>query len=511
MGRWRCCLNISGKRIILPDLRPDLLMGTLLRLDLTQTERRSPYFRYGAAVVVTGIALLATIVLSRFRPSAETPAFLLAVAVVAWYGGAGPALLCTALSALCLDLYVFPPKVEWSFRFQDFIGLGWFFGASAVIAIIANRKSHAIRELEASETLLRQFVEYTPTPVAMFDEHMRYMAVSRSWYQTYNIPEGSIIGKCHYDVVPDIPERWKEIHRRCLAGVRDRADEDVFQRADGSTEYVRWEVQPWRRSDGAIGGIIMFAELVTARKRQEEALRLAERLAAAGRLAASVAHEINNPLEAVTNLLYLAKGHPESAAEYLNQADEELRRVAHIAGQTLGFYRDTGDVASIDLAEVAEGVVRLYEIKLDEKRIAVRKKLRAGSRLRARAGEMRQVISNLLVNAIDATPAGGQLVIKVCPAREWKDPARKGVRITIGDSGCGIESRNRRRVFDPFWTTKKNTGTGLGLWVTRSIVNNSGGSIRVRSCIEPGRSGTVFSVFVPVQEERTETIPVAKV
>jgi len=330
--------------------------------------------------------------------------------------------------------------------------------------------------------------------------------VSQSWYRIYNIPQGSIIGKSHYEVVPDLPERWKEIHRRCLAGVADRADEDEFQRADGSIEYVRWEVQPWKRADGSIGGMIMFAELVTARKRQEESLRLAEKLAAAGRLAASVAHEINNPLEAVTNLLYLAKRNPDRAGEYLDQADEELRRVAHIAGQTLGFYRDTGDVAWIDMAEVAEGVLRLYEVKLNEKRLAVRKKLQTGSQLRARAGEMRQVISNLLVNAIDATPAGGQLTIRVRLGREWKEPARNGVWITVGDSGCGIESRNQKRIFDPFWTTKKNTGTGLGLWVTRSIVNNSGGSIRVRSCIEPGRSGAVFSVFVPAQAEATEEI-----
>ncbi|HKW25852.1 MAG TPA: ATP-binding protein [Terriglobales bacterium] len=406
---------------------------------------------------------------------------------------------------------LFPLKLQWSFRFQDFIGLGWFFATSAVIAMIASRKSRAIRELEASETLLRQFVEYTPTPVAMFDDHMRYIVVSRSWYRIYNIPEGSIIGKSHYEVVPDIPERWKEIHRRCLAGVGDRADEDEFQRADGSTEYVRWEVQPWKRADGTIGGIIMFAELVTARKRQEESLRLAERLAAAGRLAASVAHEINNPLEAVTNLLYLAKCNPDRVGDYLDQADEELRRVAHIAGQTLGFYRDTGDVAWIHMAEVAEGVLRLYEVKLNEKRMTVRKKLQTGSRLRARAGEMRQVISNLLVNSIDATPSGGQLVIKVRPGRQWKEPAQNGVRITIGDSGCGIESRNQRRIFQPFWTTKKNTGTGLGLWVTSSIVDNSGGSIKVRSCIEPGRSGAVFSVFVPTQAEGKGTIVVSKV
>src|SRR5579871_1057986 len=469
------------------------------------SEHRSAFFRYGAAVVVPGIALLATIALASFRPSAETPVFLLAVAVVAWYGGAGPALLCTFLSALCLDLYVFPPKVEFGLRLQDFIGLGWFFAASGVIAAIANRKSRAVRELETSENVLRQFVQYTPTPVAMFDEHMCYMAVSQSWYKTYNIPEGTIIGHCHYDVVPDIPERWKEVHRQCLLGIPARAEEDEFQRADGSIEYVRWEVQPWRRSDGTVGGMIMFAELVTARKRAEEALRMAERLASAGRLAATVAHEINNPLEAVTNLLYLIQSDPKRAGDYLSRADQELRRVAQITRQTLGFYRDTEGPGWTDISEVADEVLQLYEVKLKEKLIHLRKHLNPGCRVWAKAGEISQVISNLLVNAIDASAPGGQVTLKIAPATDWKDVSKHGVRITLLDCGCGIAPENKIRVFDPFWTTKKNTGTGLGLWVTQSLVTSWGGKIRIRSSVKPGRSGAVFSVFVPYGKPHSAT------
>src|SRR6476661_7350839 len=324
----------------------------------TDVELLPAYLRYGAAVLVTGLALLLTVLLSRFHPSAETPAFLLAVALAAWFGGVGPAIVATLLSAMCLDLYVFPEKIQLSLRPQDFVGMGWFLASSAVIAGLANRRSRAMRELEASEAVLRQFVEYTPTPVAMFDEHMRYLAVSRSWYHTYNIPEGSILGKSHYAVVPDIPERWKEIHRLCLTGIPDSSEEEPFRRSDGSIEYVRWQVQPWRRAHHNIGGIIMFAELVTERKREEEALRQAEKLAAAGRLAATVAHEINNPLEAVTNLLYLAKSHPLDANQYLEMADRELRRVTHMAQQTLGFYRDTGQVAQMDLSKVADEVVQ---------------------------------------------------------------------------------------------------------------------------------------------------------
>ncbi len=462
-----------------------------------EAELRPAYVRYGAAVLVTALALLLTVLLSRFRPSAETPAFLLAVAVSAWFGGVGPAITATLLSALCLDVYVFPERMHLSLRAQDFIGLGWFFASSAVIASLANRRSRVLRQLEASEAVLRQFVEYTPTPVAMFDEHMRYLAVSRSWYRTYNIPEGSILGRYHYDLVPDIPERWKEIHRRCLAGVPDSSEEEPFVRSDGTVDYVRWRVQPWRRAHQGIGGIIMFAELVTERKREEEALRQAEKLAAAGRLAATVAHEINNPLEAVTNLLYLAKSHPERANEYLEMADRELRRVTHMAQQTLGFYRDTGQVGPMDLSAVADEVVQLYDVKLQEKEITLQSRLAPSAQVTGLAGEVRQVMSNLVMNAIDATPVGGKLILKVYPAREWNGQHRAGARVIVADTGSGIPPADRKRIFDAFWTTKKSTGTGLGLWVTRSIVEKCGGTIRLRSRVTPGRSGTVFSVFLP--------------
>jgi two-component system, cell cycle sensor histidine kinase and response regulator CckA len=471
---------------------------------LAQGELHHVYLRYGAAVLTTLIALLLTLLLSRFRPSAETPAFLLAVAVTAWFGGAGPALLATLLSAACVDFFVFPERMQWSFRTQDWIGLLWFFSSSAVIASLANRKSQAVRAVEASEATLRQFVDYTPTPVAMFDEHMRYIAVSHSWYHTYTIPEGSVIGRCHYDVVPDIPERWKEIHRRCLRGIPASSEEDAFPRADGSVEYVRWQVQPWRRAGGEIGGIIMFAELITERKRQEQSLRHAEKLAAAGRLAATVAHEINNPLEAVTNLLYLAKSQPESAERYLDMADRELRRVTHMAQQTLGFYRDTGEVAPVDVGQIASEVLQLYEVKLQEKSILPEARLEAGVQVLGLAGEIRQVISNLVMNGIDAAQVGGRLVLKVAAAKSWNGTRQPGVRIVVADSGCGIQHSDRKKIFDAFWTTKRNTGTGLGLWVTRSMVEKAGGTIRVRSSVTPNRSGSAFSVFLPANCERAE-------
>lgn len=466
--------------------------------------RRPWYLRYGAAAVFSASALTLTVALAPFRPSAETPVFLLAVALTAWFGGAGPALLATLLTTLSLDYFVFPVRYGWSLREQDIIGLGWFVICSLVIARIANRRSRALEALQASEGLLRQFVEYTPLPIAMLDRQLRYIAASRSWCTTYKIHILNLEGKAQDDVLTGRPASWKEAQARCLGGAVERGAEDEMRWPDGTVDYVRWEMQPWRQPDGTIGGIIFFSEVVTERKRAEQSLRQAEKLAAAGRLAASVAHEINNPLEAVTNLLYLARTAPHHQAHaYLDEADRELRRITHIAQQTLGFYRDTGKPALVNVAEIAEDVLHLYETKLRNKGITVVKRLAALQTL-ALAGELRQILSNTVANAIDAMPhSGGRVVLKLAAG---SDPGtgRKGIRITVADSGCGIPPSDQHKVFEPFWTTKADVGTGLGLWVTRSLVEKSGGTIRLRSRVSPDRSGTVVSVFFPLA---TSSVP----
>jgi signal transduction histidine kinase len=345
----------------------------------------------------------------------------------------------------------------------------------------------------------------------MLDEYLRYVAVSRSWRTTYRIEGGNIEGKLQDEVLASRPASWTEAQARCLSGTRERGEGDEMRWPDGTADYVRWEMQPWRKPDGSIGGIILFSELVTERRRAEQSLRQAEKLAAAGRLAASVAHEINNPLEAVTNLLYLARTAPDHQAhDFLDQADEELQRITHIAQQTLGFYREAGKPTLVNVAQLAEEVLHLYETKLNNKRIVVRKRL-AQVELLALPGELRQIISNTVANAIDALPPGGHLVLKVAAATSRGSEGQAGVRITVADSGCGIQARDLQKVFDPFWTTKEDVGTGLGLWVTRSLVTKRGGHIRLRSSVTPGRSGTVLAIFLPSttpeQSEKKEELP----
>jgi signal transduction histidine kinase len=237
---------------------------------------------------------------------------------------------------------------------------------------------------------------------------------------------------------------------------------------------------------------------VTERRRAEEALRNAEKLAAAGRLAASIAHEINNPLEAETNLIFLARTTGVANAEgetLLTMADQELRRVAHLTKQTLGFYRDSTFPSNFAVAEVIDDVLSLYTRRLQAREVKVRKEYSDLGEMYGMIGEIRQVISNLVANAVDAMPnSGGTLHIRLRRTRYSQNgPA---LRITVADTGMGILVELQKRIFEPFFTTKPATGTGLGLWLTKSIVEKHRGTIRVSSSTS-GKTGTVFLLFLP--------------
>jgi PAS domain S-box-containing protein len=241
---------------------------------------------------------------------------------------------------------------------------------------------------------------------------------------------------------------------------------------------------------------------VTERKRAEAVLVRTEKLAAAGRLAASIAHEINNPLEAVINLCYLAKMTAADAEtkSYIEMAEEELNRVAHITSQTLRFHRQQTAPAETDLGEMARAIVDLYEAKLAQSGIAVSLECQAAPPLLCYAGEIRQVLANLVANAIDALPDGGTLRLRVRPTTDWRSGS-SAVRVTVADDGTGMSADTQRRIYEPFYTTKGEVGTGLGLWVSAGIVEKHKGSLRVRSRVRGAQgsqaSGSVFALLLP--------------
>jgi PAS domain S-box-containing protein len=313
-----------------------------------------------------------------------------------------------------------------------------------------------------------------------------------------------IVGKSVLVLIP--PERQAEeveILRKLRAGERIEHQETQRMTKDGLRVDVSLTISPIKDAKGQVIGASKIARDITQRRREEEKLRLVEKLAAAGRLAATIAHEINNPLEAVTNLLYLAhhSSEQEQVRDLLHKAEQELRRVSHITRQTLGFYRDTSASVSFKLSDAIDDVLALYSGKLSNKQINVCRQYRWDGEITAQRDEIVQVLANLISNALDASLPGGRIVLRVSRARDWKSRAER-VRIAVADQGSGIEPKHLFMLFEPFFTTKKDVGTGLGLWVCHEIVKKHGGWIRVRSSTRAGRRGTVFSILLPARLQR---------
>ncbi len=296
-----------------------------------------------------------------------------------------------------------------------------------------------------------------------------------------------------------VAQHWRNASQ---AGVSDCEYRGIS--TSGRLLWLRLITYADRDEAGAVRQLRGLIVDVTERRQAEATLRLTERLAATGRLAASIAHEINNPMAAVTNLVYLIENYPdvpESAKQFARLAQDELKRMAHITRQMLGFYRESTHSAPVEVKELLDGVLDLYNRRIKNSGVSVSLQYEKSALVDVYAGEIRQVFSNLLINALDALPSGGRVVIRVRDCREACSD-RAGVRISFADNGPGIPAETVKRIFEPFFTTKGQKGTGLGLWVSDGIVRKHQGTLRVRSSRREDRRGTCFSIFLPAAAPR---------
>jgi two-component system, NtrC family, sensor kinase len=360
---------------------------------------------------------------------------------------------------------------------------------ASVKALLRMRTAEAISRLSARQW--QTTFDALSEGIGLLDNDQNVLRCNRAMSELLALPYSKIEGEnCKYilSIAFGLPSER----------LQDFTSRQVLESQAGRRCY-RVTIDPVvSESNAQIGSILVIAE-TTAQKLAEEALRVTEKLAATGRLAHSIAHEINNPLAAVTNVIFLLKELLKDqlmATQYLDMADIELKRVSRITKQTLSFNRESSERVKVSLADLVESAVSLYGQQFRDKKLIVDTRFEAKELVYAFPGQLRQVFSNFISNAIDACALNSKLIVHVYDSHSWGKHEAAGVRVVFCDSGKGISVADQARLYEAFFTTKQQKGSGLGLWLSMGIINQHGGGIQVRSR-ELVPSGTCFSLFFP--------------
>lgn len=425
--------------------------------------------------------------------------FILAVVFVARFYGFGPAVVCTFSSALVLDYAMFRPQIGVPLSQNELQRLGLFILIAVFIAGLARQRSRAETQADEVRQQLAAIVTSSEDAIISFTVDGFVTSWNRGAEMLYGYSAAEILGRPLSVLVPS--DRMGELeHNLDRLNREERVGSYETERIHktGARLQVLLSVSPIRNENGELSGASAIARDISQRKRTEEALRRNERLATAGRLTAAIAHEIRNPLEALINLVYLARRDAAGRDGYLGLAEQEIGRLDSIAQQALGFAREATSPERLDAGRILEEVVQLYLRKLQQSGIKIEKEFQESIEISGYPGELRQLFSNLILNALESMTSGGRLLLRVISMQEKSGDQRAGVRITVADTGSGISAAALPHIFEPFYTTKKENGTGLGLWLAYGIVQKHSGWIRVASRTMPNPStGTVFMVFLP--------------
>ena len=369
----------------------------------------------------------------------------------------------------------------------------------------AEQLLHKQQETERQRAELETVYETAPVGLALFDPvEFRYLRLNERQAEILGVPKEQMLGTAVTEMtpIPGLRELFEQVARG--VAIRNHLLEGELATAPGEHRYWAVNYVPVYGSDGSVQAITAASLEITNQKKSEAALIQSEKLAAVGRLASSISHEINNPLEAITNLLYLValdEKLPEELKVYVHMAQAEVTRVSQIATQTLRFHRQSVAPTPVSARDLVEAVIRLYTGRLMNSNIAVDARYRSETKILCFENDIRQVLNNLIANAIDAMRNGGRLVVRAHDSRDYGvEEGRAGVRITIADTGHGMTEAVRKRIFEPFFTTKDLNGTGLGMWISSGIVDRHQGRLQVRSSADATRHGTVFTLFLPCEE-----------
>jgi PAS domain S-box-containing protein len=371
-------------------------------------------------------------------------------------------------------------------------------------------------ETERQRAELETIYQTAPIGLALFSaDELRYLRINDRQAEIIGLPQEEILGRVITDIIP--LEGLGDLLRTVAAGnnVRSHIIQGELPARPGEHRFWSVSYSPVYSADGAVDAIAAVILEVTNQKKAEAALIQSEKLAAVGRLASSISHEINNPLEAITNLLYLialSDELPEGVKHYVRTAQSELSRVCQIATQTLRFHRQAVRATLVNASDLVDAVLNLYQGRLANSSIHVEASYATANKILCFENDIRQVLNNLIANAIDAMRQGGRLVVRAHDAVDLSphnSEPRRGIRITIADTGHGMSPAVRTRLFEPFYTTKDLNGTGLGLWISSGIVNRHQGRLTFRSSEHAVHHGTIFSLFLPFQESASHPAEVS--
>ena len=353
------------------------------------------------------------------------------------------------------------------------------------------KMSQLRREIGEARQFAWEALEHLPDAFCTFDSRYRVTFMNRAAMAITAQSEQQHLGKSLWELYPMLLETVVETQLRKAMEERVQVEFEHYFQGDDVDRWYKFLLYPHHE-----GGLILYLRDTTLAQRTEHALRGSEQLAAAGRLAASIAHEINNPLEAVTNLLFLAKMDEtvaDATRSLLDVADRELQRLSHIAARSLKFYRQRTKPTFTSLEDVLESVLFFNEPDLKVRKINLERRHRPAPPVLCLPGEIQQVLTNLISNALYALPDKGRLIVAVRPATD--SDGRAGVSVTVADTGEGMSRATLERLFHPFMTTKGEAGTGLGLWVSKGILDKHHSKIMVRSKVG---AGSVFRLFLPL-------------